>query len=142
MTNKILLWKLKTALYFSDLISLKIQKLIYISKFDFFFSKFKKTYLYFQICFPLNTKTDLYFLDLIFFNPKLICIFQIWFKKKKTQNWSVFSINTYLIFFEKIFFVTKLQILKFKRRCRDRGPNYILGLRLYPRTWGDLRTNK
>ena len=65
MTNKILLWKLKAGLYFSDLISLKIQKLIYISQFDFFFSKFKKTYLYFQIWFPLNTKTDLYFSDMI-----------------------------------------------------------------------------
>ena len=42
MTNKILLWKLKAGLYFSDLISLKIQKLIYISQFDFFFFKIQK----------------------------------------------------------------------------------------------------
>ena len=67
---------------------------------------------------------------------KLICIFQIWFflrfKKLicifikynlifyfiffKTQNWSLFSLNTNLIFLEKVFFVTKLEILKFKRR--------------------------
>ena len=40
MTNKILLWKLKAGLYFSDLISLKIQKLIYISQFDFFWKNF------------------------------------------------------------------------------------------------------
>ena len=26
--------------------------------------------------------------------------------------------------------------------CRDEGPNYILGLGPWPRTWGDLRTNK
>ena len=46
MTNKILLWKLKTDFYFSNLISLKIQKLICINISEFFF-KIQKTDMYF-----------------------------------------------------------------------------------------------
>ena len=65
MTNKLLLWKQKADLHFSDLISLKIQKLICINRSDFFF-KIQKTDLYFQNWFPLNSKTNMYFLDLIF----------------------------------------------------------------------------
>ena len=53
MTNKILLWKLKTDFYFSNPISLKIQKLIYINRSDFFL-KFKKLICIFKSDFLLT----------------------------------------------------------------------------------------
>ena len=83
----------KTDLYFQIWIFFKKKKLIWILKSNFFQNK---TYLYFQIWFFSRINWSV-FSNLIFLNPKLICIFI----KYRSENSS---------------FDTKLQILKFKRK--------------------------